>query len=262
MRLVKILGGSCCGLMLMLLCNACADNSEIIELNDQEYIILSLNSADLNSDGEISEKEASSIKSLYITEGIIEIIESMPDDGGDVDLLGILRYCTSLETLIISSIDGSLSQSLDLSNNRQLKRLYCENPELEHLDISQNENLEFLYLCGNGGLSELDLSRNRKLRELYVVYADISELNLSNNRDLRGLYIDSADLSELDLSNNPELRKLHCIYTDLSELDLRNNRELRELNVEETYISELDLSNNRELRAARTVRFWDRYFRS
>ena len=210
MRLVKILGGSCCGLMLMLLCNACADNSDIIELNDQEYIILSLNSADLNSDGEISEKEASSIKTLYITEGIIEIIESLPDDGGDVDLLGILRYCTSLETLIISSIDGSLSQSLDLSNNRQLKRLYCWDLDLEHLDISQNENLEFLCLFHNGGLSELDLSRNRKLRELYVV---------------------NADISELDLSNNPELRKLSCWCPNISKLDLSNNKLLEYIDV-------------------------------
>ena len=202
MRLVKILGGSCCGLMLMLLCNACADNSDIIELNDNEYTILSLNSADLNSDGEISKKEASSIKSLYIN-------DEMTD--GDVDSLSLLRYCTSLETLIIS-IDGSLLQSLDLSNNKQLKRLYCWDLDLEHLDISQNENLEFLCLFHNGGLSELDLSNNRELRELYVMGLD-------------------ADISELDLSNNPELRKLSCWCPNISKLDLSNNKLLEYIDV-------------------------------
>lgn len=83
-------------------------------------------------------------------------------------------------------------------------------------------NLEWLDLSDNEGLQEIDLSSNTALKWL----------------DLSG----DSIATTLDLSHNQNLEQLNVQGTPLSFLDLSNNHQLAYIDIEDTNINSLDIS--------------------
>ncbi|WP_435082419.1 leucine-rich repeat domain-containing protein [Ohessyouella blattaphilus] len=143
--------------------------------------------------------------------------------------------------------NSGIKDKLDVSSLTNLTELNCSNnPQLLELDVSNNKVLAVLH-CNDTKLSELDVSYNVDLRELHCNNTQLSELNVGNNDALMALYCNNTQLSKLDVSRNTALMELNCSTTYLSELDVRQNTELTELYCSETQLLELDVSHNAAL---------------
>ncbi len=118
---------------------------------------------DLDSDNILSEEEISQVTYMFLNYMQIE------------NLKGIEHF-TNLSTL---HADMNRLTTLDLSNNQNLKYLYCNNNMLT--DINLPASLERLELFAN----------------------EFTQLDLSNLTNLKFLYINDNYLTNLDLSNNP-----------------------------------------------------------
>ncbi|MGI6077367.1 MAG: hypothetical protein ACOYCB_04285 [Fastidiosipilaceae bacterium] len=132
-----------------------------------------------------------------------------------------LRDNPNLENLVIY-YDNELSQkieTLDISQNINLKYLVCLSCHLPSLDISNNPNLEVLY-CDDNQLSTLDLSNNLNLKELVCSNNQLTTLDISNNSNLEMLYCENNVLTSLDLSNHSNLQSLTCHNNQLTSLDI------------------------------------------
>ncbi len=164
-----------------------------------------------------------------------------------------VRFCKELRTLDLTydSNEGpggkGYLREIDVSRNKYLNKLSCNNNQVENLDLSQNTDLEYLSCSGNL-LTSLDLSNNAALDTLYCSGNQITSLDVSGCDSLRWLRCVKNQLSSLDVSNNTALTGLYCGVNDLSSLDVSNNTALRYLGCGANYlISSLDVSNNSAL---------------
>lgn len=228
------------------------DDSEIIEFKDPKFLqaILSLDEElyriDKNSDGQISEKEASIITTLIINNGIRDIEE--------------IKYFTSLEQL---NCDDNQLTTLNMSGCTALKLLNCNrNEHLTSLDVSKNSALLSLS-CANewywqyygsscelksdGRLTSLDVSTNTALTDLNCSGNKLISLDLNKNTALEFLDCRANQCKTLDISNNKALKSLDCMGNQLTSLDVSKNIALTWLDCSENQLVTLDLSKNTSL---------------
>ena len=85
-------------------------------------------------------------------------------------------------------------------------------------------NLLYLY-CDENNLNSLDVSQNTALEDLICSQNNLTSLDVGNNAALINLVCWKNQLTSLDVSNNPELKFLNC-----------DQNQLTSLNVEETNI--------------------------
>ena len=183
--------------------NACSkdetwpDDSPIIEFKDSYFLEALVKGTDdydgskidKNGDGKISEKEASVVRGLRLSDFKIRCIDE-------------ISYFTALETLYC---DHNQLTSLDVSKNTELDTLHCDNNQLTSLDVSKNTKLGWFY-CDNNQLTSLDVSKNTELSYLYC----------NNNQ-----------LTSLDLSKNAELYSLNCSGNNLKSVIVQRNYNYR-----------------------------------
>ena len=183
--------------------NACSkdetwpDDSPIIEFKDSYFLEALVKGTDdydgskidKNGDGKISEKEASVVRGLRLSDFKIRCIDE-------------ISYFTALETLYC---DHNQLTSLDVSKNTELMGLNCDNNQLTSLDLSKNTKLDWLF-CVNNQLTSLDLSKNTKLDWFYC----------NNNQ-----------LTSLDVSKNAELYSLNCSGNNLKSVIVQRNYNYR-----------------------------------
>ena len=178
---------------------------------------------------------------------------------------------TNLKVLEISGIhdlSGTTISELDISNNPNLERLYCNSIQLTSLDLSNQPNLTTLHAQDNeldqtslilnsnleelmldvNNFEELDLSALTNLHSLWVSGNPLSELDISGNSQLRNLNCANIQITSLDVSNNPLIEWIQCSGNGISSLNLLNNINLRSLEVNGTDLTSIDLSNNANLK--------------
>ena len=122
-------------------CERWMDDSPIIQFKDPYFLEAALNGGcdgdgystgetkvDKNGDGQISEKEASVVKGLYLSLG--ERIRNLDE----------IKYFTALTYLDCGS---NQLTSLDLSNNTALTNLYCSNNPLQKLILYKYHLVEY-----------------------------------------------------------------------------------------------------------------------
>ena len=172
---------------------------------------------------------------------------------GSLDNLDGLEYLTNLEELELVSMG---LQSLDVSQNVNLKSLVCDINNLTQLDVSRNEKLIKLS-CGNNQLKALNVENNVLLEELWCGYNQITDLNVAPLTNLRVLDsttginsfgwssdVASNFITSLDVSQNKELEVLSVSNNQLLEkLDVSNNLKLKDLSYSSTNII-VDFSKN------------------
>ena len=116
---------------------------------------------DTNSDGQISEKEASIEDLIYV-------------DTSEIKSMDEIRYFTDL------------------------KYLFCQLNQLTALDVSNNTALE-IFSCRGNQLTTLDLSNNTNLVSLRCDYNQLTTLDVSKNPDLENFYFTAVTINLLPL---------------------------------------------------------------
>ena len=111
--------------------------------------------------------------------------------------------------------NGANLTDIDVSNNTQLKELYCSNNNLSSLDVSGCTQLTVLS-CFNNRLSNLDVSQNTQLEQLWCDNNNLSSLDVSKNTKLTELRCSENRFSSLDVSKNTKLWFLYCYGNNFS----------------------------------------------
>ncbi|MBP3234498.1 MAG: leucine-rich repeat protein [Eubacterium sp.] len=143
------------------------------------------NYVDIVHDGFLSEEEISDTTKINISDFLTDF------QGTDIkfDELKGIELFYNLEELNISY--NSLV-NVDLSNNKKLKKLLCDDNSFTKLDLSNNTELEFLS-CENNNLSgELDLSSNTKMKTLYCKGNNLTKVLMNTDSDYIYLSIDDV----------------------------------------------------------------------
>ena len=150
-----------------------------------------------------------------------------------------IRYFPELVRLDCSY--NSIS-ALDLSQNRALTEVDCDNNGLESLNVSGLTGLTELR-CSFNALKTLDVSQNPELQGLYCISNELTELNVSGNASLISLTCYNNYLSALDLSRNPDLEELDCSYNQIRTLLLPGSgSSLERIDCSHNHLTCLDLS--------------------
>jgi hypothetical protein len=158
-------------------------------------------------------------------------------------LVGIEDF-TALENLdcSLNSLD-----SIDVTNNLALKRLWMHNNGMvdSTIDLSNNINLTHLSI-GSNDLKEIDLSNNTKLKVMWTIFNYIDSIDLSNNKDLDTVEIAFNRLKYIKLSDSSNFTRFDVGSgnNDISgDLDLSNHSNLIHLNIVSNSFTSLDLAN-------------------
>jgi len=162
--------------------------------------------------------------------------------GNISDLTGLQDF-VSLTWLNISSFN---IDSVDLSQNTQLKTLYCHYNNLTSIDLSQNTALEFLTI-NNNALDSIDVSMLPSLEEFGVGQNQLTSLDVTQNTLLTSLNFTNNQLTSIDLSQNVMLNYLQCSLNSLSSLDVSLNTALLSLTCHNNQLTSLDLTQNTNL---------------
>jgi Leucine-rich repeat (LRR) protein len=199
---------------------------------------------DTNGDSLISYAEAEALTSLNVGGEVY----CPPHDGCTVrdgnisDLTGIEAFI-NLDSL---NIEGNKIDSIDLSENNDLRYINCSVNSLSNLDVSENKTLQSLF-CSYNQLTSLDVSGCAALTHLGCHANQLTSLDVSGCAALTHLYCFENQLTSLDVSNNIALINLHCSYNQLTSLDVTNNTSLTTLICGGNQLTNLDVSNNTEL---------------
>lgn len=152
----------------------------------------------------------------------------------------------------ISNVDAASINNLDVGGKAihslvgleafvNLDTLYCQNNNLDSIDLSQNTQLVFLR-CFSNNLSSLDISANVNLQSIGLNDNAISSIDLTSNVNLIQYYGDDNNLSSIDLSQNALLVTFACRRNSLSSLDVSANTNLRSIIFSDNSISTIDVS--------------------
>ncbi|WP_159099231.1 immunoglobulin-like domain-containing protein [Aquimarina spinulae] len=177
------------------------------------------------------------------------------------DITGIEDF-TALEILNFSTNGVG---NFDLSNNINLKELYCASNGMSGINVTANINLEVLDASGNF-YTAVDVSSNIKLKTLNLASSGATSLNLGNISTLEEIDVSNNNLTNLDISNlssltdlncdtnynlritdfsaSTDLVHLNCNNTDLRSLDVSSNTLLETLKIDFVSGFDIDLSNN------------------
>lgn len=133
--------------------------------------------------------------------------------------------------------------SLDISKNIALKRLWCYNNSITSLDVSNNINLA-IFWCDNNKLKSLDISKNTALTSFSCSSNELTTLDTSKNPSLFLLSCSHNLLTSLDISKNTALTDLRCHKNSLTSLDISKNVLLKSVNCSSNKLATLDISTN------------------
>jgi len=134
-------------------------------------------------------------------------------------------------------------QTLDVSNNQQLRLLRCYQNDLTNLTLGSNATLEQVWTYDNF-LTTIDVSGLPNLDRLSIINNDLLALDVTNNLLLRLLWCYDNDIPVLDVSNNSLLELLWCSGNDIESLNLSNSLNLNTLLCHQNDITSLDVSSN------------------
>lgn len=261
--------------------------AESIEINKENFHDLNFRNYILNEFDKDKNKILDSEEMKAVTK-----IDLMNEELGSVRNLKGIEYFPNLRELYFEPFK---MRELDLSANKQLEIIVRggEDPQpyndVKKLDLSQNNNLKKVY-CSMMGIEELILPKSNQIEELDVTVNDlkaldvtsclnltvllaeenkINKLNVTFNKNLKKLSIGDNKLKMINLSKckkleylecggnklttlklktNKNLKYLLCGFNSLKSLDVSTCKQLEELRVEYTKITFLDVSANKKLK--------------
>lgn len=176
---------------------------------------------------------------LVLTNRINDVL-LLDVSGSNISSLTGIQDFTALENLFCN--DNNLND-LNVNTNTNLVSLLCGSNNLIDLDVSNLLNLEALN-CADNQIQNLDISNNIALTSLTASGNQISIVDVSNNMDLTSLNVSNNRIvGELVVFNNSNLENLFCASNQISTLDVSALSFLRNLDASDNVLSQLDLSN-------------------
>ena len=232
-RLLSILLLCCMVLTLLPTAAFAADGVDIDETNfpDANFRQYVKDEFDKDNDDILSADEIAEAKEISV-------------EGNPITSFKGIEYFTAL-----TNLEGSRTKltSLDTSHNKKLGYLRCNYiPDLTTLNVSQNTELKVLY-CNDNALADLNLTNNSALETLECGDNELTTLDLSKNTELKYFGCFNSKLSSLDLTNNTNLEELHFAGNNVSTLDVSKNTNLKQLRVFSNKLISLDTSKNNTL---------------
>ena len=232
-RLLSILLLCCMVLTLLPTAAFAAGGVEIDETNfpDEKFREYVKTKFDKDNDDILSADEIAKAKEISV-------------EGNPITSFKGIEYFTALTSLECSRTKLT---SLDTSHNKKLGYLRCNYiPDLTTLNVSQNTELKVLY-CNDNALADLNLTNNSALETLECGDNELTTLDLSKNTELKYFGCFNSKLSSLDLTNNTNLEELHFAGNNVSTLDVSKNTNLKKLRVFSNKLISLDTSKNNTL---------------
>lgn len=229
-RLLSILLLCCMVLTLLPTAAFAAGGVEIDETNfpDEKFREYVKTKFDKDNDDILSADEIAEAKEISV-------------EGNPITSFKGIEYFTALTSLECSRTKLT---SLDTSHNKKLGYLRCNYiPDLTTLNVSQNTELKVLY-CNDNALADLNLTNNSALEKLECGDNELTTLDLSKNTELKYFGCFNSKLSSLDLTNNTNLEELHFAGNNVSTLDVSKNTNLKVLRLFDNQLITLDTSNN------------------
>lgn len=119
-----------------------------------------------------------------------------------------------------------------------LQRLSLDSTPVESVDISQNPELK-IFNISDTRVTQVDLSKATKLSEFYASHMSgfinkgykLSTVDLSANPALTVLMLGGNNMSQIDISANPALFDLDLSYNNLTSINIDNNPALYNFNL-------------------------------
>ena len=232
-RLLSILLLCCMVLTLLPTAAFAAGGVEIDETNfpDEKFREYVKTKFDKDNDDILSADEIAEAKEISV-------------EGNPITSFKGIEYFTALTSLECSRTKLT---SLDTSHNKKLGYLRCNYiPDLTTLNVSQNTELKVLY-CNDNALADLNLTNNSALETLECGDNELTTLDLSKNTELKYFGCFNSKLSSLDLTNNTNLEELHFAGNNVSTLDVSKNTNLKQLRVFSNKLISLDTNKNNTL---------------
>ncbi|TWI01158.1 putative secreted protein (Por secretion system target) [Flavobacterium tiangeerense] len=186
------------------------------------------------------------LTSLDVTRNIL--LENLDCSANLMSSLDVTKN-TALRFLAISKFsinsretgEGNF-ESIDVSKNLLLQKLYCQQNKIQTLDLSKNTKLEYLE-CSENSLKELNLSNNTLLNFLQVNNNQLTTIDVSKNILLNYLICRQNKLTRLDVSKNLLLTSISCSANQIKNLDVSKNTKLEQLYSERNQLKSLNLKN-------------------
>lgn len=232
-RLLSILLLCCMVLTLLPTAAFAAGDVKIDETNfpDEKFREYVKTKFDKDNNNSLSADEIAAVKEISV-------------EGKPITSFKGIEYFTALTSLECSNTKLT---SLDTSHNKKLGYLRCNYiQDLTTLNVSQNTELKGLY-CNDNALTALDLTNNSALETLECGDNELTTLDLSKNTELKYFGCFNSKLSSLDLTNNTNLEELHFAGNNVSTLDVSKNTNLKKLRVFSNQLLTLDTSKNTNL---------------
>ena len=232
-RLLSILLLCCMVLTLLPTAAFAAGDVDINETNfpDANFRQYVKEKFDKNSNNSLSADEIAEAKEISV-------------EGKPITSFKGIEYFTALTNLECSRTKLT---SLDTSHNKKLGYLRCNYiPDLTTLNVSQNTELKVLY-CNDNALADLNLTNNSALETLECGKNELTTLDLSKNTELKYFGCFNSKLSSLDLTNNTNLEELYFCGNNVSNIDVSKNTKLKYLHLFGNQLITLDTSKNSNL---------------
>ena len=173
------------------------------------------------------------------------------------DRLTNLAGIEAFPSLISLNLTGNDLDSINITENSQLKYLYLNFNSFYKIDTSGNPHLEVISLDNNKIIPELDFSQNTAMEHIALPNIALGGMSgyigpggyfdLSNLTQLEGLSLGNNNLTSIDVSNNNNLLQLKIGGNNISEIDISNLVSLTEFSIPESPITSIDLSANTQL---------------
>ena len=235
-RLLSILLLCCMVLTLLPTAAFAAGDVNINETNFPDTNFRQYVKGEFDRDGNevLSADEIAAADTIFVTGKPITSIEGIAYFTALTSLMCSNTKLTTLDTsyntelVFLECNEVPTLTTLNVSENKDLKTLYCKHNALTALDLTNNSALEKLE-CGDNELTTLDLSKNTELKYFGCFNSKLSSLDLTNNTNLEELYFCGNNVSNIDVSENTKLKFLHLFSNQLITLDTSKNSNLQRL---------------------------------
>lgn len=149
--------------------------------------------------------------------------------------------CLNMEYLYV--FDNMLT-SLDVSQNKKIRVLYCSLNQLSYLNIDGCNELENIYM-NNNLLESINLNGKTKLKRLHAHRNKLKSIDFTGLSNLEAPFITDNELTELDITDLVKITSIDCSRNKITKLKMHDK--ITTLRCSNNSFVNLDLSDNTNL---------------